>query len=80
METSQSKGWPGLSQSVYASDNGWFFHEESKLGSMAAGKLGDAAVSSDDYFDRKGVSDEGIKQLKSMLTVVGGRILYSDLH
>ncbi|HXO88636.1 MAG TPA: hypothetical protein VN885_08300 [Candidatus Acidoferrales bacterium] len=28
----------------------------------------------------KRVSDEGIKQLKSMLTVVGGRIVYSDLY
>ena len=47
---------------------------------METGKLGDLAVLSDDYFDRKGVSDEGIKQLKSGLTVVGGRIVYSDLH
>lgn len=47
---------------------------------MEAGKLGDVAVWSDDWFDRKGISDEGIKQLKSMLAVVGGRILHSDLH
>jgi hypothetical protein len=30
--------------------------------------------------DRKGVSNEAIKRLKSVLTVVGGRIVYSDLH
>lgn len=65
---------------MYTADNGWFFHEENELGSMETGKLGDLAVLSDDYFDRKGVSDEGIKQLKSVLTVVGGRIVYSDLH
>jgi predicted amidohydrolase YtcJ len=65
---------------MYTADNGWFFHEENELGSMETGKLGDLAVLSDNYFDRKGVSDDGIKQLKSVLTVVGGRIVYSDLH
>lgn len=64
---------------MYTADNGWFFHEENELGSMETGKLGDLAVLSDDYFDRKGVSDEGIRQLKSVLTVVGGRIVYNDL-
>jgi predicted amidohydrolase YtcJ len=70
----------GQALRMYTVDNGWFFHEENELGSMETGKLGDLAVLSDDYFDPKAVSDEGIKQLKSMLTVVGGRIVYSDLH
>jgi cytosine/adenosine deaminase-related metal-dependent hydrolase len=65
---------------IYTADNGWFFHEENALGSMETGKLGDLAVLSDDYFDRKVVSDEGIKQLKSVLTVVGGRAVYNDLR
>jgi predicted amidohydrolase YtcJ len=65
---------------MYTADNGWLFHEENDLGSMETGKLGDLAVLSDDYSDPKAVSDERIKQLKSMLTVVGGRIVYSDLH
>jgi predicted amidohydrolase YtcJ len=65
---------------MYTVDNGWFFHEENELGSMETGKLGDLAVLSGDYFDPKGVSDEAIKQLKSVLTVVGGRIVFSDLH
>jgi hypothetical protein len=65
---------------MYTADNGWFFHEESELGSMETGKLGDLVVLSDDYFDPKRVSDEGIKQLKSVLTVVGGRIVYNDIH
>jgi predicted amidohydrolase YtcJ len=47
---------------------------------MEEGRLGDLAVLSQDYFDRRGVPDEGIKQLKSVLTVVGGRIVYDDLH
>jgi predicted amidohydrolase YtcJ len=65
---------------MYTADNGWFFHEENELGSMETGKLGDLAVLSDDYFDRKAVSDEGIKQLNSVLTVVGGRIVHNNLH
>lgn len=65
---------------MYTADNGWFFREENQLGSMEAGKLGDVVVLSDDYFDPKGVSDEGIKQVKSLLTVVGGRVVYNDLH
>lgn len=65
---------------MYTADNGWFFHEENELGSMETGKLGDLSVLNDDYFDREAVSDEGIKQLHSALTVVGGRIVYSELR
>ncbi len=65
---------------MYTADNGWFFHEENELGSIETGKLGDLAVLSDDYFDRKAVSDEGIKQLNSVLTVVGGRIVHNNLQ
>ena len=65
---------------MYTADNGWFFHEDNELGSIETGKLGDLVVLSDDYFDSQRVSDEGIKQLKSTLTVVGGRIVYNDIH
>jgi hypothetical protein len=65
---------------MYTADNGWFFHEDSDLGSVETGKLGDLVVLSDDYFDPNRVSDEGIKQLKSVLTVVGGRVVYNDIH
>jgi predicted amidohydrolase YtcJ len=65
---------------MYTVDNAWFFREENALGSMEEGKLGDLVVLSEDYFDPKQVSDEGIKQLKSVLSVVGGRIVYNDIH
>ena len=39
---------------MYTADNGWFFHEENELGSIEAGRLGDLAVLTDDYFDRQG--------------------------
>jgi predicted amidohydrolase YtcJ len=65
---------------LYSADNGWFFREEDKLGSIEPGKLGDLAVLSADFFDPKRVSDEDIKHIKSVLTVVGGKVVYDDIH
>jgi predicted amidohydrolase YtcJ len=64
---------------LYTAENGWFFHEEDKLGSIEPGKLGDIVVLSGDYFDPKKVSDDGIKRLKSVLTVVDGRVVYDGM-
>ena len=64
---------------MYTADNGWFFREENSLGSIETGKLGDVVVLSDDYFDPQAVPDEAIKQLRSVLTVVGGRIVHTEL-
>ncbi len=64
---------------LYTAANGWFFHEEDKLGSIEPGKLGDIVVLSADYLDPAKVPDEGIKKLKSVLTVVGGRVVYDAL-
>ena len=63
---------------LYTADNGWFLHEENKLGSIEVGKLGDVTVLSADYFDPAKVSDEGIKKLKSVLTVVDGKVVHDD--
>jgi predicted amidohydrolase YtcJ len=61
---------------LYTADNGWFFHEENKLGTLEPGRLGDVVVLSDDYFDAAKVPDEAIKKLKSVLTVVDGKVVY----
>jgi predicted amidohydrolase YtcJ len=61
---------------LYTSENGWFFHEEGSLGSIETGKLGDLVVLSDDYFDPRKVPDEAIKRLKSVMTIVDGRVVY----
>ncbi|HEY4138829.1 MAG TPA: amidohydrolase family protein [Casimicrobiaceae bacterium] len=58
---------------LYTAANGWFAKEEDKLGSIEEGKLGDIVVLSDDYFS---VSDDALKKLSSILTVVGGTITY----
>lgn len=64
---------------LYTATNGWFFHEENTLGSIEVGKLGDLVALSDDYFDPKKVPDESIKHLHSVLTVVGGEVMYDTL-
>lgn len=65
---------------LYTANNGWFTHEEDKLGSIEPGKLADLAVLSEDFTDAKKVPDESIKKIRSVLTVVGGRIVYDQMH
>jgi predicted amidohydrolase YtcJ len=65
---------------LYTANNGWFFREEDRLGSMEPGKLGDVAVLSDDFLDSTKVPDEAIKRVKSVLTVVGGQVVYDKLN
>ena len=45
-----------------------------------AGKLGDVVVLSDDYFDPTEVPDEAIKRLKSVLTVVDGKVVHNEMR
>ena len=63
---------------LYTAENGWFFHEEDKLGTIETGKLGDVVVLSDDYFDSKKVPDEAIKRLRSVLTIVDGKVVHDE--
>ena len=53
----------------------WDAHSEDDLGSIEPGKLADIVVLSDDYLS---VPDEALKALKSVLTLIGGEIVYSD--
>jgi predicted amidohydrolase YtcJ len=63
---------------LYTAANGWFLREEDKLGTIEAGKLADVVVLSEDYFDPAKVPDEAIKRLKSVLTVVDGRVVHDE--
>jgi len=64
---------------LYTAANGWFLQAEDKLGTIEEGKLADLVVLSDDYFNERAVPDERIKDLRSVLTVVGGKVMYDDL-
>jgi predicted amidohydrolase YtcJ len=53
----------------------WFLGQEGRLGSLEVGNHADLIVLSDDYF---AVADNAIKDIRSVLTVVGGHIVYAD--
>lgn len=59
---------------LYTQGSSWFSTEEDVKGSLAPGKLADFAVLSSDYFS---VPEEEIKGLQSVLTVVGGEVVYA---
>jgi predicted amidohydrolase YtcJ len=45
------------------------------MGTIEVGKFGDLAVLNHDYFT---VKDEDLKKTRSVMTVVGGRIVHDD--
>jgi predicted amidohydrolase YtcJ len=57
----------------YTLGSAWFSGEEDKKGAMAPGQLADLVVLSADYFS---VPEEDIKGIESVLTVVGGKVVY----
>jgi predicted amidohydrolase YtcJ len=59
---------------LYTLGSSWFSTENGKKGALAPGQLADFAVLSADYFS---IPEEGIKQLESVLTVVGGKVVYA---
>ena len=63
---------------LYTAANGWFLGEEDMLGTLEPGKYADIAVLSGDYLDSQAVSDEAIKALRSVLTIVGGEIVFRE--
>src|SRR6266581_452018 len=60
---------------LYTLGSSWFSTEEGKKGAIAPGQLADLAVLSADYFS---IPDEEIKGLESVLTMVGGRVVYAS--
>jgi len=65
---------------LYTADNGWFFREEDRLGSIEPGKLGDLVVLNADYFDPQRVPDSKLRDLHSVLTVVDGKVIFDAMH
>lgn len=60
---------------LYTMGSSWFSTEDGKKGVLASGQLADLAVLSGDYFS---IPEEEIKHLESVLTIVGGKIVYAS--
>jgi predicted amidohydrolase YtcJ len=60
---------------MYTSGSAWFAHDDAKRGSLAVGKLADLAVLDRDYLS---VPLEQIGGIHSLLTLVGGRVVYAE--
>jgi hypothetical protein len=60
---------------LYTAGSAWFSFEENDLGTLEPGKLADLVVLSDDYFT---VPEESIPTLEAVLTLVGGRPVYTN--
>ncbi len=59
---------------VFTRGNSWFLRMEDKIGSIEPGKLADLSVLNKDYF---AVPDQEIKQIRSVLTIVDGKIVHN---
>jgi hypothetical protein len=60
---------------LYTMGSSWFSTEDGKKGALAPGQLADLAVLSGDYFS---IPEEDIKHLESVLTIVGGKVVYAS--
>jgi predicted amidohydrolase YtcJ len=58
---------------LYTQGSSWFSGESGKKGAIAIGQLADVVALTEDYFS---VPEERIKAIESVLTIVGGRIVY----
>ncbi|MBI2746599.1 MAG: amidohydrolase [Burkholderiales bacterium] len=60
---------------MYTSGSAWLAHDEARRGTLAVGKLADLAVLSKDYLS---VPVDEIGNIHSLLTLVGGRVVYAE--
>ncbi|MFN7101348.1 MAG: amidohydrolase [Pseudorhizobium sp.] len=60
---------------LWTEANTWFSSEEGKKGRIQAGQLADLALLSEDYFS---VPELDIVHLRSILTILGGKIVHGD--
>jgi len=59
---------------LYTEGSSWFSGDDGKKGRIAAGQLADLAVLSADYFT---VSEEEIKGIEAVLTIMGGKVVHA---
>jgi predicted amidohydrolase YtcJ len=60
---------------MYTSGSAWFAHDDAQRGTLALGKFADLAGLSKDYLS---VPLDEIGGIQSLLTMVGGRVVYAD--
>ncbi len=60
---------------LYTINNAWFSFEEQQIGSLEVGKKADLVVLNADYLN---VPEEDIRSLRSMMTMVDGKIVYME--
>jgi predicted amidohydrolase YtcJ len=60
---------------LYTAGSSWFSSEDGKKGSLVPGQLADLCVLTADYFS---IPEDEIKTLESLLTIVGGKIVYAN--
>jgi predicted amidohydrolase YtcJ len=60
---------------AYSAAGAWISNEEDKKGTLSVGKWADLAVLSGDYLT---VPEDRISQLSSVLTMVGGKVVYGE--
>jgi len=58
---------------LYTVGSAWFSSEEGKKGAVVPGQLADLAVLSEDFFS---IPEERIKRIESVLTILGGSVVY----
>lgn len=60
---------------LYTLGSAWFSREEDRKGKLAPGYFADIAVLSDDFFE---CAPEKIRGIESVLTILGGKVVYAD--
>ncbi|WP_159830574.1 amidohydrolase [Novosphingobium sp. TCA1] len=60
---------------MWTHENTWFSNEVGKKGQIKAGQLADLALLSDDYFS---VPDNEIVHIRSILTLLGGKVVHGE--
>ncbi len=58
---------------LYTIGSSWFSSEDGRKGALAVGQLADLAVLSADFFT---IPEEDIRDLESVLTITGGKVVY----
>ena len=76
IETRGVQEIPGREEAlrIYTQGSAWFAHDEKRRGALTAGQLADLAVLSENYFT---VPLSRMADIESLLTMVGGRIVYA---